>query len=150
MVPNLREIQVAQARLYSILGNGEMAEDHGHVGLTLRSHPLSFLSADLGRGRIVTCRKAMQASDGTWLSRLRGPCACSLAARFEPHSRSVGRENEASPTRVQISYFLLAHAVVCGRGGGGGALASSSIKSASGRIFSFWLASSRHDIYLSR
>jgi hypothetical protein len=29
-------------------------------------------------------------------------------------------------------------------------LASSSIKSASGRIFSFWLASSRHDIYLSR
>jgi len=65
MVPNLHEIQVAQARLYSILGNGEMAEDHGHVGLTLCSHPLSFLSADLGRGRIVTCRKAMQASDGT-------------------------------------------------------------------------------------
>jgi error-prone DNA polymerase len=47
--------------------SGEVVEDYGHVGLTLRSHPLSFLRADLEKRRIVTCRDAMQARDGTWL-----------------------------------------------------------------------------------
>ncbi|RWH76951.1 MAG: error-prone DNA polymerase [Mesorhizobium sp.] len=45
----------------------EVVEDYGHVGLTLRNHPLSFLRADLARRRIVTCREAMQARDGRWL-----------------------------------------------------------------------------------
>jgi error-prone DNA polymerase len=45
----------------------EVVEDYGHVGLTLRDHPLSFLRADLARRRIVTCREAMQARDGRWL-----------------------------------------------------------------------------------
>ncbi|RWQ81916.1 MAG: error-prone DNA polymerase [Mesorhizobium sp.] len=45
----------------------EVVEDYGHVGLTLRDHPLSFLRADLARRRIVTCKEAMQARDGRWL-----------------------------------------------------------------------------------
>ncbi len=45
----------------------EVVEDYGHVGLTLRSHPLTFLRADLARRRIVTCAEAMQARDGRWL-----------------------------------------------------------------------------------
>ena len=46
---------------------GEVVEDYGHVGLTLRNHPVSFLRADLRRQRIVTCAEAMQARDGRWL-----------------------------------------------------------------------------------
>ncbi len=46
---------------------GEVVEDYGHVGLTLRSHPVSFLREDLRRRRIVTCAEAMQARDGRWL-----------------------------------------------------------------------------------
>jgi hypothetical protein len=42
-------------------------EDYGHVGLTLRAHPVSFLREDLRRRRIVTCREAMEARDGRWL-----------------------------------------------------------------------------------
>jgi hypothetical protein len=34
---------------------GEVVEDYGHVGLTLRAHPVTFLRADLRRQRIVTC-----------------------------------------------------------------------------------------------
>ena len=29
---------------------GEVVEDYGHVGLTLRSHPVTFLRADLRAG----------------------------------------------------------------------------------------------------
>jgi error-prone DNA polymerase len=46
---------------------GEVVEDYGHVGLTLRSHPVSFLREDLRRRRIVPCAEAMQARDGRWL-----------------------------------------------------------------------------------
>jgi error-prone DNA polymerase len=46
---------------------GEVVEDYGHVGLTLRAHPVTFLRADLRRQRIVTCAEAMQARDGRWL-----------------------------------------------------------------------------------
>ena len=45
----------------------EVVEDYGHVGLTLRSHPVCFLRGDLRRQRIVTCAEAMQARDGRWL-----------------------------------------------------------------------------------
>jgi error-prone DNA polymerase len=33
----------------------EVVEDHAHVGLTLRSHPVSSLRGDLNRQRIFTC-----------------------------------------------------------------------------------------------
>ena len=57
----------AGRRAAAMTAGGEVVEDYGHVGLTLRDHPVSFLRADLRRRRIVTCREAMQARDGQWL-----------------------------------------------------------------------------------
>jgi len=45
----------------------EVVEDYGHVGLTLRNHPVSFLRGDLHSQRMVTCAEVMQARDGLWL-----------------------------------------------------------------------------------
>jgi error-prone DNA polymerase len=61
------EIQEPGITLRAMTAGGEVVEDYGHVGLTLRDHPVSFLRADLRRRRIVSCRDAMQARDGQWL-----------------------------------------------------------------------------------
>ena len=45
----------------------EVVEDYGHVGLTLRRHPLSFLRSDLSRRRIVTCANAVASRDRRWV-----------------------------------------------------------------------------------
>ena len=45
----------------------EVVEDYGHVGLTLRRHPVAFLRGDLTARRIVTCTQAMEARAGRWL-----------------------------------------------------------------------------------
>jgi error-prone DNA polymerase len=45
----------------------EVVEDYGHVGLSLRSHPLSFLRDELAARRIVTCKTAAEARNGTLL-----------------------------------------------------------------------------------
>ncbi|MGB6324625.1 MAG: OB-fold nucleic acid binding domain-containing protein, partial [Methylocella sp.] len=63
-VPEAQEPTVA---LLPMTAGGEVVEDYGHVGLTLRSHPVSFLREDLRRRRIVPCAEAMQARDGRWL-----------------------------------------------------------------------------------
>ncbi|MGA3341743.1 MAG: OB-fold nucleic acid binding domain-containing protein, partial [Methylocella sp.] len=63
-VPELHEPPVT---LRPMTAGSEVVEDYGHVGLTLRSHPVSFLRGDLHRQRIVTCAEAMQARDGRWL-----------------------------------------------------------------------------------
>lgn len=63
-VPELHEPMVA---LRPMSAGGEVVEDYGHVALTLRAHPVTFLRADLRGQRIVTCAEAMQARDGRWL-----------------------------------------------------------------------------------
>jgi error-prone DNA polymerase len=63
-VPESQEPTVV---LRPMTAGGEVVEDYGHVGLTLRSHPVSFLREDLRRRRIVPCAEAMQARDGRWL-----------------------------------------------------------------------------------
>ena len=63
-VPELHEPTVA---LRPMTAGSEVVEDYGHVGLTLRNHPVSFLRGDLHSQRIVTCADAMQARDGRWL-----------------------------------------------------------------------------------
>ncbi|TYR36428.1 error-prone DNA polymerase [Mesorhizobium microcysteis] len=63
-VPEIHEPVVA---LRPMTAGREVVEDYGHVGLTLRSHPVSFLRADLHRRRIVTCQEAMHARDKRWL-----------------------------------------------------------------------------------
>ncbi|MGJ5175534.1 error-prone DNA polymerase [Bradyrhizobium oligotrophicum] len=64
IVPEVNEPAVA---LRPMTAGSEVVEDYGHVGLTLRAHPLSFLREDLRRRRIVTCAEAMAARDGRWL-----------------------------------------------------------------------------------
>jgi error-prone DNA polymerase len=63
-IPEFSEPTVA---LRPMTAGGEVVEDYGHVGLTLRSHPVSFLREDLHRRRIVPCAEAMQARDRKWL-----------------------------------------------------------------------------------
>jgi error-prone DNA polymerase len=63
-VPEIDEPAVA---LRPMTAGSEVVEDYGHVGLTLRRHPIAFLRADLAARRIATCTEAMQARDGRWL-----------------------------------------------------------------------------------
>jgi len=64
IVPEISEPAVS---LRPMTAGSEVVEDYGHVGLSLRSHPVSFLREDLRRRRIVSCAEAMDARDGRWL-----------------------------------------------------------------------------------
>ncbi|TPL88540.1 error-prone DNA polymerase [Mesorhizobium sp. B2-3-12] len=61
------EVDEPVVSLRPMTAGGEVVEDYGHVGLSLRAHPVSFLRDDLRRRRIVTCREAMEARDRSWL-----------------------------------------------------------------------------------
>ena len=63
-VPEINEPAVV---LRPMTAGGEVVEDYGHVGLSLRNHPVSFLREDLRQRRIVTCNEAVEARDGRWL-----------------------------------------------------------------------------------
>jgi error-prone DNA polymerase len=63
-VPEINEPAVA---LRPMTAGGEVVEDYGHLGLSLRNHPVSFLREDLRQRLIVTCNEAMEARDGRWL-----------------------------------------------------------------------------------
>lgn len=60
IVPETDEPEVA---LKPMTAGREVVEDYGHVGLTLRDHPLAFLRADLARERYETCATAGAARD---------------------------------------------------------------------------------------
>ncbi len=59
-VPELSEPAVA---LRPMAAGGEVVEDYGHVGLTLRAHPVSFLRESLARRRFLTCAEATGLKD---------------------------------------------------------------------------------------
>jgi error-prone DNA polymerase len=61
------EIQEPTIALRPMAAGSEVVEDYGHVGLTLRRHPVAFLRDDLAARGIVTCTQAMEARDGRWL-----------------------------------------------------------------------------------
>jgi error-prone DNA polymerase len=61
------ELHEPPVTLRPMTAGSEVVEDYGHVGLTLRSHPVSFLRSDLHRQRMVTCAEVMQAHNGCWL-----------------------------------------------------------------------------------
>ncbi len=44
--------------LKAMTAGHEVIEDYGHVGLTLRRHPVSFLRDELSRDKILTCAQA--------------------------------------------------------------------------------------------
>jgi error-prone DNA polymerase len=60
------EIDEPIVELKPMKAGSEVVEDYGHVGLTLRNHPVAFLREDLRRQRIITCAEAMQSRDGRW------------------------------------------------------------------------------------
>lgn len=53
--------------LRPMTAGSEVVEDYGHVGLTLRQHPISFLRGDLARRRILTCADAVAMRDRQWV-----------------------------------------------------------------------------------
>ena len=60
VVPELSEPAVA---LRPMATGGEVVEDYGHVGLTLRAHPVSFLRESLTRRRFLACAEATRLKD---------------------------------------------------------------------------------------
>lgn len=64
LVPEVDEPPVV---LKPMTAGREVVEDYGHVGLSLRAHPLSFLRPDLEADRYITCTGAMCAKDGRFL-----------------------------------------------------------------------------------
>ena len=60
VVPELAEPAVA---LRPMAAGGEVVEDYGRVGLTLRAHPVSFLRESLTRRRFLTCAEATRLKD---------------------------------------------------------------------------------------
>ena len=61
------ELNEPHVPLKPMTEGGQVVADYGRTGLSLRSHPVSFLRADLARRRIVTCAEAMDARDKRWL-----------------------------------------------------------------------------------
>ena len=57
------EIQETAITLRPMTAGGEVVEDYGHVGLTLRAHPVSFLRQDLERQGILSCQVATALRD---------------------------------------------------------------------------------------
>jgi error-prone DNA polymerase len=53
--PETNEVAI---QLKAMTAGHEVIEDYGHVGLTLRRHPVSFLRDELSRDTIVTCAQA--------------------------------------------------------------------------------------------
>ncbi|CCM76888.1 error-prone DNA polymerase [Rhizobium mesoamericanum] len=78
-----------------------VVQDYGHVGLTLRDHPVSFLRKDLSERRVVTCAEAMNARDGRWLM-----TAGLVLVRQKPGSAKgvmfMTIEDETAPANVVI------------------------------------------------
>jgi error-prone DNA polymerase len=63
----IAEQQEPEVELRQMTEGHNVIEDYGHVGLTLRDHPIAFLRKDLARRNMVTCEEAMAARDGRWL-----------------------------------------------------------------------------------
>lgn len=62
IVPEVNEPTVS---LKPMTAGGEVVEDYGHVGLTLRTHPVSFLRQDLQERRIVTAPRPWKRAMGS-------------------------------------------------------------------------------------
>ncbi|WP_182422071.1 error-prone DNA polymerase [Aureimonas sp. ME7] len=63
----VREQVEPDVTLRPMTRGGEVVEDYGHVGLSLRDHPVAFLRDDLRRRRFVTCGEAMSSRDRRWV-----------------------------------------------------------------------------------
>ena len=58
------EVNEEAVRLKAMSGGREVVEDYGHVGLSLRSHPVAFLRGDLAEAGFASCAEAGGLRDG--------------------------------------------------------------------------------------
>jgi error-prone DNA polymerase len=56
--PSVPEVNEVAVRLKAMTAGHEVVEDYAHIGLTLRSHPVSFLRDELKADRILSCAEA--------------------------------------------------------------------------------------------
>ena len=59
----IAELDEPVVSLRPMTAGNEVVEDYGHVGLTLRAHPVSFLREDLQRQKILSCHIAANLRD---------------------------------------------------------------------------------------
>lgn len=57
------ELSEPAVALRPMAAGGEVVEDYGHVGLTLRAHPVRFLRESLTHRRFLTCAEATRLKD---------------------------------------------------------------------------------------
>ena len=84
------EIDEPAVALQPMTAGSEVVEDYGHVGLTLRQHPVAFLATIWRAGRIVTCTEAIRPRRALARSRRSGsrpPAARQRQGRHVHHAR---------------------------------------------------------------
>ncbi|MGG7518801.1 error-prone DNA polymerase [Allorhizobium undicola] len=95
------EQQEPEVELRQMTQGHNVVEDYGHVGLTLREHPIAFLRRDLEKRSIVTCAEAMNARDGRWVY-----AAGLVLVRQKPGSAKgvmfITIEDETGPANVVV------------------------------------------------
>ncbi len=111
----IAEQQEPDVRLRQMTEGHNVVEDYGHIGLTLRDHPIAFLREDLRRRSMVTCDEAMSARDGRWVY-----TAGLVLVRQKPGSAKgvmfITIEDETGPANVVVwpSLFEKRRRVVLG------------------------------------
>ncbi|MCP8895233.1 error-prone DNA polymerase [Shinella daejeonensis] len=60
----MAELNEPAVALRPMAAGGEVVQDYGHVGLTLRDHPVHFLRAGLARRGVLSCADATGLRDG--------------------------------------------------------------------------------------
>ncbi len=109
------EQQEPEVELRQMTEGHNVIQDYGHVGLTLRQHPIAFLRRDLEKRNIVTCSEAMNARDGRWVM-----TAGLVLVRQKPGSAKgvmfITIEDETAPANVVVwpSLFEKRRRVVLG------------------------------------
>ncbi|MBY5475295.1 error-prone DNA polymerase [Rhizobium leguminosarum] len=97
----IAEQREPEVRLRQMTEGHNVVEDYGHVGLTLREHPVAFLRRDLLNRNIVTCAEAMNARDGRWVM-----TAGLVLVRQKPGSAKgvlfITIEDESGPANVVV------------------------------------------------
>ncbi len=109
------EQQEPEVELRQMTEGHNVVEDYGHVGLTLREHPLAFLRRDLQARNIITCAEAMNSCDSRWVY-----AAGLVLVRQKPGSAKgvmfITIEDETGPANVVVwpSLFEKRRRVVLG------------------------------------
>jgi error-prone DNA polymerase len=112
---SIAEQSEPEVELRQMTEGHNVVADFGHVGLTLREHPMAFLRESLTKRSMVTCEDAMSARDGRWVY-----TAGLVLVRQKPGSAKgvmfITIEDETGPANVVVwpSLFEKRRRVVLG------------------------------------